>query len=97
MVYKCINNQAPECIKCMFLHQHTEDEKRTRQGYDRTDLKTPPVKKLRYKSRSVRYAAPITLNRLSRSVRESVCIKTFKTRLQTFYFNKWLGNRFKFN
>ena len=44
----------------MFVHQDTESEKRIRQGYDRTGLKTPPVENLRYKSRSFRYAAQLT-------------------------------------
>jgi len=59
MVYNCINNQVPEYLKWVLLRQDTESEKRTRQDYDRTGLRTPPVEKLRYKCRSFRYAAPV--------------------------------------
>ena len=59
MVYKCINNQAPEYLKCMLLRQNTDCDKRTRQDYDRTGLRIPPLEKLRYKFRSFRYAAPV--------------------------------------
>ena len=92
MVYKCLNNQAPEYLKCMLLSQNIDCDKRTRQDYDRTGLRIPPVEKLRYKCRSFRYAAPVVWNRLPRSIRESVCIDTFKTRLKTFYFNEWLAD-----
>ena len=88
MVYKCINNQVPEQLKCMLLRQNTDSDKRNRQGYDRTGLRIPPVEKLRHKYRSFSYAVPVVWNRLRCSVLESVCIDTFKTRLETFYFNK---------
>ena len=74
------------------LRQNTDCDKRTRQGYDRTGLRIPPVEKLRYKCRSFRYAASVVWNRLPRAIRESVCIDTFKARLKTFYFNKWLAD-----
>ena len=41
MVYKCINNQAPEYLKWMLLRQNTDSGKRTRQ--DKTGLRVPPV------------------------------------------------------
>ena len=44
MVYKCINNQAPEYLKCMLFRQHNDSDKRTRQDYDRTGLRIPPAK-----------------------------------------------------
>ena len=47
MVYKCINNQPPEYLKCMLLIHNTDCENRTRQDYDRTWLTIPPVEKLR--------------------------------------------------
>ena len=72
----------------MLLRQDIGFEKRTRQDYNRTGLRTPPVENLRYKCRSFRYAAPVVWNRLPRSGRESVCIESFKTRLKTFYFSK---------
>ena len=89
MVYKCINNQAPEYLKCMLLSQNTDCDKRTGQNYDRTGLRILPVEKLKYKCRSFRYAVPVIWNRLPRSIRKSVCIDIFKTRLKTFHFNKW--------
>ena len=61
MVYKCINNEAPEYLKCMLLRQNTDSDKRTRQDYDRTGLRTPRVEKLKYKSRSFRNACPSSL------------------------------------
>ena len=75
----------------MLLRQDTGSDKRTRQEYDRTGLRIPPVEKLKYKSRNFTYADPVVWNRLPRSVRQSVCIYTFKTRLKTCYFNKWLA------
>ena len=92
MVYKCINNQAPKYLKCMLLCQNTDSDKRTRQDYDRTGVRIPPVEKFRYKCRNFRYAAPVVLNRLPRRIRESFCIDTFKTTLKTIYFNKWLAD-----
>ena len=71
MVYNCINNKALKYLKCMLLCQDTESEKKIRQGYDRTGIRTPPAEKLRYKFRSFRYTAPVVCNRLPRSVRES--------------------------
>jgi len=59
MVCKCINNQAPEYLKCMLLPQDTDSDKRTRQDCDRTGLRIPPMEKLRYKCRSFRYVAPV--------------------------------------
>ena len=35
MVYKCINNQAPEYLKYMLLCQDTDPDKKTKQDYDR--------------------------------------------------------------
>ena len=46
MVYKCLNNQVPEYFKCMLLSQNTDCDKRTRQDYDRTGVRIPPVEKL---------------------------------------------------
>ena len=48
MVYKCINNQAPEYLKWMLLHQDIDSDKRTRQDYDKTSLRIPHVEKLKY-------------------------------------------------
>ena len=45
--------------------------RRTRQDYDRADLRPPPVEKLWYKCRSFGYAAPVVWNRLPRSTKES--------------------------
>ena len=57
----------------MLLRQDTESEKRTRQDYDKTGLRTPPVERLRYNFKSFRYAV-----RLSGTVYdiEKVCSKT---------------------
>ena len=55
-------------------------------------LRIPPLEKLTYKCRSFRYAAPVVWNKLPRSIRESYCIDTFKIRLKTFYFKKWLAD-----
>ena len=76
----------------MLLRQNTDSNKRTRQDYDRIGLKVPPVEKLTYKCKSFRYAALVVLNRQPRIVRKSICIKTIKTRLKTFYFNKWFAD-----
>ena len=72
MVCECINNQAPKYLKCMLLSQKIDCDKRTRQDYDRTGLRVPPVEKLRYKCTSFKYAAPVVRNRLPGSVRESL-------------------------
>ena len=72
VVYKCTNNQAPEYLQCMLLRKDNDSDNRTRQDYDRTGLRIPPVEKLRYKSRSFIYAAAVVWNILSLSVRESV-------------------------
>ena len=47
LVHICKNNPAPEYLKCMLLSQNTDFDKRTRQDYDRTGLRMPPVTKLR--------------------------------------------------
>ena len=49
MVYKCINKQAREYLKCMLLRLNTDSENRTRQDYDKIGLRVPPVEKLTYK------------------------------------------------
>ena len=56
----------------MLLRQNTDFDKRTRQDYDKTGLRVPPVEKLKYKCISFRYAITVVWNRLSRSVRQSV-------------------------
>ena len=40
MVYKYIINKTPKYLTYLLLGQDAESEKRTRQDYDRTDLKT---------------------------------------------------------
>ena len=90
MVNKYINNQAPEYLKCKLLRKVTDSDKRTRQEHDRICLRIPHVEKLRLKCRSFRYAALVVWNRLPRSVKES---EIFKSRLKTFYFNKWLAEQ----
>ena len=67
MVYKCINNQTSDLIKLMLLRQNTFPDKKTRQDYDRTGLRIPPVENLRYKCRSFILYVPVFRNRLSRS------------------------------
>ena len=42
-VYKCINNQTPEYLKCIWLRQDNDSDKRTRQAYERTGLRISPV------------------------------------------------------
>ena len=46
MVYKCIINQALEFLKYMLICQNTDSDKRTRQDYDRTDLRVPILEKV---------------------------------------------------
>ena len=58
----------------MLLRQNTESDKRSRQDYDRTGLRIPPVEKLKYKCRSFWYAVPVVWKILPHSVRNSVCI-----------------------
>ena len=78
MVYKCINNQAHEYLKCILTLQNTDSDNGTKQDYDRIGLRVPPVEKLNYKCRNFKYAAPVVSNRLPRSIRENVGIDTFK-------------------
>ena len=74
----------------MLLCQGTESKNKTRQDYDRRGLRIPPVEKLRYKCRSFRYA----VTQLSGTdYHVAMCIETFKSRLKTFYFNKWLAEQ----
>ena len=79
----------------MLLSQNTNCDERTRQDYDKTGLRIPPVEKLRYKFRSFRKAAPVVWIRLRRSkkinVRKGVSIDTTKSKLKTFYFNKYFA------
>ena len=70
MVYKCINNQAPEYLKYMLLRQDTDPDNKTKQDYDRKGFSKTPVEKLRYKCRILRYAASVVRNGLVRIVRE---------------------------
>ena len=64
IVNKCINNQAPECLKSMSLRQDIDSDKRTTQDYDRTGLRTVSAENLRCKCRSFRYA-PSCLEEIS--------------------------------
>ena len=58
--------------------------------FDGSPLRIPPVKKPKHKYGSFTYNASVVQHRLPLSVRESVSIDTFKTRLKKFYFNKGL-------
>ena len=78
--YIFISNPPPEQVKRMLLSQNTDCDRRIRHDYYRTGLTIPSVEKLRYKCRRFRYAAPVVWNRLPRSIRESFCIDTLKTR-----------------
>ena len=43
MVYICINNQASDFLKLMLLRQNTVSDKKIRQDYERTGLRTLTV------------------------------------------------------
>ena len=57
LVYKYINKEGIEYVKRIIIRQDTKSERRTRQDYDRTGLRTLPVEKLRYKC--FRYAVAV--------------------------------------
>ena len=93
MVYKCLNDQAPDYLKCLLLLRKDSITKKTRNDYDETWLNTYPLEKLRYKCRSFRHVAPDIWNKLDMTVRKSPTTETFKVRLKTFYFDKWLADQ----
>ena len=74
----------------MLLRPNNFSDRSTRQDFDRTGWRIPLKEKLRYKCNSFRRAAAAVRKRLTRSVGESVCINTFKTRLGTFNINQLL-------
>ena len=90
ITYKCFQNQAPDYLKSLLLPR-TDSIKNTRKDSDKTWLNQHPLEKLKYKNRAFRFAAPVAWNELSRHVRESPSIGTFKTRLKTFYHQQWLN------
>ena len=62
----------------------------TQKDNDVTWLNKYPIEKLNYKCRSFRYIAPNSWNQLNIIIRESQSVETFKTKLKTYYFQKWL-------
>ena len=91
MVYKCLNNQAPEYLKCLIKPHEATHNIKTRIDYDTTWLNNYPLEKINYKCRSFRHAAPDIWNKLSHIIRESESVEVFKARLKTYYFELWLS------
>ena len=91
LVYKCLNNQAPNYLRSLLVTRLDEHNRQTRKDNDITWLNQPPLEKLNYKCRGFKYTAPITWNKLSFNIRDSPTLDCFKIRLKTFYFKEWLN------
>ena len=89
-VYKCFKNQAPNYLKSLLIPRINESTVVTRLDNDVTWLNSHPIETLNYKCRGFRQAAPVVWNKLDKKIRESPTVETFKSRLKTFYFEKWL-------
>ena len=72
----------------MLLRLDTESEKRNRQDYDRTCLRTAPGEKLEGVNVEIQICCPGCLEQITPKLK---CVYlVLKTRLKTFYFNIWL-------
>ncbi len=90
LTFKCLNNLGPNYLKSLLNLRLNSTRRMTRKETDKTWLSQPPINKLKYASRAYRYTAPMAWNALSQEIRESVSVESFKKKLKTFYFEKWL-------
>jgi hypothetical protein len=86
LVYKCINNQAPEYLKELI---HKYEPKRDNLRSNNTNMLTSPMAKSSYGNRSFSIAAPKLWNTLPTHIRTIASITSFKTNLKTHLFNKY--------
>ena len=84
-VYKALNNMSPSYLKELIVpYQPTRALCSQHSGL----LVVPKVSKSRVGARAFSYQAPLLWNHLPVSIREADTIYTFKSRLETFLFDK---------
>ena len=85
IVFKCLNNLAPQYISDLISPQ-TEKMQGTRCNEDYFLLNVPQTPRYTKTNGAFSIAAPRIWNSLPYNIRSSNCIKTFQKALKTHYF-----------
>ena len=89
LVYKCLNNLAPEYLANLVEIKDSLDSLRI--SSDRLLLKTPRLNSINYKNRSFTNSAPRVWNKLPLILRQSGSLAIFQSRLKTHLFELYFS------
>ena len=87
LVYKAVNNLAPDYITSYCGSSSTDDRRSTLRSADKA-IFIEPKTRTEFCKKPFSYAGPHQWNQLPLCVRQSPSIDIFKTRLKTFLFSK---------
>ena len=87
LMYKGINNLAPDCITSYCISSSTNQRRSTLQFADKGNL-IEPKSLTEFGKRSFAFAGPHLWNKLPINIRQSSSVDIFKKRLKTFLFDK---------
>jgi len=86
-VFKCLDNQAPDYLKCM-LQTPTRIQS-TRSSQDLSLLLVPSTRTKTFADRNFSVTGPRLWNELPTNLRQLSSLNDFKKQLKTFLFNKF--------
>ena len=86
LVYKCINNIAPEYLKCLIQLREVK-RRASRLDDDFFMLKVPPKSNFSRTEAAFCYAGPKVWNNLPFNIRSISEVGSFKSALKTYFFN----------
>lgn len=87
IVYKCVNNKAPDYLKRLF-NRKSENLHNLRSNSNTMDLLVPRTKRKTFADRSISVAGPKFWNELPIFIRKSETVEIFKKNLKTYYFRQ---------
>ena len=89
LVYKCIYYNSPPYLTELINIRQPNVNRLLRKDNDKLLLSYMPFERQNYRSRGLSCVAPSLWNGLPLQIRNSKSITEFKTKLKTYYFNKW--------
>ena len=90
-VYKYFNQDTPLYISELIEPRKTSLSLTLRKDNDNYLLEYKALQRQNYKTRGFSYTAPTLWNMLPYSIRSCTSVKTFKTNLKTYFYNKWIN------
>ena len=87
LAFKCVYGGAPEYLSSLLETKKSLPSLRI--NSDITLLQQCKLYSENYKNRAFSIIAPIIWNELPRDIRESSSLSTFKSKLKTYYFDKF--------